>query len=56
MDRLEKQFRVTALKKAALVMNELARTMKPGGVRDETKDLARMIVWAANYVEMGENV
>lgn len=52
MDDLEKKYRLHALKKAALVMNTIADSMKEGETKSETKSLAWTITWAVNELEI----
>lgn len=51
MDNLEKQFRILALKKAAIVMDALANGFKDPQARQDTKDLAYAITWAVQQIE-----
>lgn len=50
-DDLEKTVRITALKKAAIVMNALAESMKDESTKSETKSLAWTISWAVQELE-----
>ncbi len=50
-DQLEKEIRITALKKAALVMNALAEQIKDEANKSETKSLAWTISWAVKELE-----
>lgn len=50
-DKLEYGVYITALKKAAIVMNALAMQMKDESTRDETKSLAWTISWAVTELE-----
>lgn len=53
-DSLEYSVYITALKKAAIVMNALAMQMKDEATRDETKSLAWTISWAVKELEQRE--
>lgn len=48
---LEDKVRVIALKKAAIVMNALAESMKDESTKSETKSLAWTISWAVQKIE-----
>lgn len=50
-DDLEYSVYITALKKAAIVMNALAMQMNDESTRDETKSLAWTISWAVRELE-----
>jgi hypothetical protein len=53
-DNLEKAVCITALKKAAIVMNALAESMKDESVKSETKSLAWAISWAVLELEKND--
>lgn len=48
---LEDKVRVIALKKVAIVMNALAEQMRDENTKNETKSLARTILWAVTKIE-----
>lgn len=48
---IEDKIRITALKKAAIVMNALAESMTSDSVKNETKSLAWVITWAVEKIE-----
>ena len=48
---IEDTVRLLALKKAAIVMNALAGSLKDAGARQETKTLAWTITWAVDELE-----
>lgn len=48
---IETKVRLIALKKAAIVMNALAESMKDESTKSETKSLAWTITWAVNEIE-----
>lgn len=50
-DNLEFSIRVTALKKAALVMGGLSKGMKSAEAKAEIESLAWVISWAVNELE-----
>ena len=50
-DDIENAIHITALKKAAIVMNALAMSMRDQHARDETKSLAWVISWAVDELE-----
>ncbi len=56
MDNLENYYRILALKKAAIVMNALAASMKDESTKSETKSLAWTITWAVNELETRDKV
>lgn len=51
MDDLEFTVRILALKKAAIVMNALAKNMNEQKVKSETESLAWTISWAVQELE-----
>jgi hypothetical protein len=51
MDDMEFDVYITALKKAAIVMDALAMQMKDAAARSETKSLAYTISWAVQKLE-----
>lgn len=50
-DKLEYEVRLSALKKAAIVMNALAGSLSTEEARSETKSLAWVITWAVKEIE-----
>ena len=50
-DPLENKYRIVALKKAAIVMNALADSIKDEATKSETKSLAWTISWAVKELE-----
>jgi len=50
-DDLEFKVRLLALKKAAIVMDTLAKSMKDQSVRNETDSLTWSITWAVSELE-----
>lgn len=48
---MQRSVRVTALKKAAIVMNALAGSMIDGDTKKETQSLTWVISWAVKEIE-----
>ena len=54
MDVMEFNFRILALKKAAIVMDVLADSFEEQTTKKETKALAHAISWAVLYIETAQ--
>ena len=51
---MERKTYITALKKAAIVMNALAMSMKDESTKNETQSLAWVISWAIGQLEASD--